>query len=87
MPHFNDQGQDTAICQLCGTITTQVKWRPDLTPTKSACNVCQTCQDKADGKPQRGGVLSLAEHCAQESGHPLGSMELTKYINRYYGHG
>jgi len=31
--------------------------------------------------------MSLAEHCSRESGHPIGSVALTKYINRHYGHG
>jgi len=34
-----------------------------------------------------GAPMSLAEHCSRESGHPIGSVALTKYINRHYGHG
>jgi hypothetical protein len=31
--------------------------------------------------------MSLTEYASIESGFPIGSQQLTNYINRYYGHG
>lgn len=88
MPHFDSQGRDTAICQVCGTITHQVYWRPDISGHKSAGNVCGDCQRRHDDAHHNvARPVSLTEHCAQESGFPIGSQQLTQYINRYYGHG
>lgn len=47
MPHFNDEGHDTALCQLCGNVfDVQIEkshWAPDLTGSPSAGLVCDTC--------------------------------------------
>lgn len=47
MPHFDEDGNDTYICQVCAQIKSSVKnppqWRPDITGSKSAGNVCIGC--------------------------------------------
>lgn len=82
MPHFDENGRDTVICQVCVRIVTEATWRPDITGHKSAGNVCNRCLANHQQKP-----VGLVEYCSQESGFPVGSPELTKYINRYYGNG
>lgn len=91
MPHFTDDGRDTVLCQVCARVVTAATWRPDITGNKSAGNVCKSCEAKAQAhnrtQQPASGWESLAEHCAKESGFPLGSLQLRDYINRYYGHG
>jgi len=88
MPHFDEHGNDTAICQECGRVGTQERmgfvWQTLKRNPKLSGNVCAKCATPARAEP---GPLSLPEYCAQESGFPLGSHQLTQYINRYYGHG
>lgn len=49
MPHFDSEGNDTYLCQLCGNVRsvttrdTLPQWRPDLTGHEGAGNVCPTC--------------------------------------------
>src|SRR5690348_6341442 len=47
MPHFNEQGHDTYLCQICGNVfdaqTEPAVWRADLTGRASAGNVCRGC--------------------------------------------
>jgi rubrerythrin len=46
MPHFDEYGGDTWICQVCGKIKNSLVpsvWRPDITGHKSAGNVCPDC--------------------------------------------
>lgn len=52
MPHFSDCcGRDEYVCQVCGAILCSSchpsEWRPDITGSKSAGNVCPTCLVKA----------------------------------------
>ncbi len=45
-PHFDEHGGDEWICQICGQIkNSRVKseWRPDITGSKQAGNVCPEC--------------------------------------------
>lgn len=94
MPHFSAKGNDTYLCQKCARIYDSVdhpsKWEDKVG------NVCPKCQKKQSLTAECVAVgtdwmtkppLSLHEHCSRESGHPLGSVALTNYINRYYGHG
>jgi hypothetical protein len=64
MPHFDEQGRDTVICQKCGKVVTEASWRPDITGSKSAGNVCATCESAYDVRRQR-------EQNAAESGVQL----------------
>lgn len=48
MPHFDENGNDTVICQLCASIVSKAEWRSDLTGNKSAGNVCLPCIKKCD---------------------------------------
>lgn len=52
MPHFDENGHDTYICQVCAKIKSSAKstpeWRPDITNNKSAANVCEDCVKKHD---------------------------------------
>lgn len=81
---ISDDGNDMYICQICCKDLDSVKypstWRPDLTKSERAGNVCPSCVAKLD-QP-----MSLTEYCRSESGGLTGT-ELTRYINRYYGHG
>jgi len=46
MPHFDDSGIGTWICQVCTTIYNDLiesQWRPDITGLDSAGNVCPQC--------------------------------------------
>lgn len=51
MPHFNAAGHETYVCQVCGTVrdaaTATPTWRPDVTGSVSAGNVCPACMDAA----------------------------------------
>lgn len=97
MPHFDKEGRDTWICQICGsTYSSYVKpeWNPKLTGHTSAGNVCPSCRHSHDETLLVGDALrqyvkqpsvSLAEHCRRESG--LTGAALQRYINRHYGHG
>lgn len=84
MPHFDEHGRDTVICQLCGRTVSEATWRPDLTRNKSAGNVCAACVAKSKEPRRAEPLLSLYEHCRLESG--LSGEALREYINRYYGH-
>lgn len=86
MPHFDEFGGDTWICQAPGHQGNRVQssrvpsaWRTDITGHESAGNVCSSCIAKHDNAP-----LSLYEHCRRESG--LTGAALDRYVNRYYGH-
>lgn len=49
MPHFDENGEGTWICQVCGIIypdSIPSEWRPDITGHESAGNVCPTCLGK-----------------------------------------
>lgn len=92
MPHFSDccPGADTYICQVCGTIHCSncepSQWRPDLTGSQSAGNVCPECRKSNRKREDRvEAPLSLWEHCKQESGL-TDPAAIRKYMNRYYGH-
>jgi hypothetical protein len=96
MPHWDNDGDETVICQKCAKIVkgSQVTWRPDITGHKGAGNVCDTCLARHAGAgtdakeyDEPRGPVSLAQHCSEESGFPLGSRELTRYMNRHYGFG
>lgn len=54
MPHFNNQGVETVICQKCHKVVpgSQATWRPDITGHQFAGNVCSDCLRKhaADAK-------------------------------------
>jgi hypothetical protein len=102
MPHFDEQGRDTWICQYCANIysdTVKSIW------IKGRGNQCPTCAKTAKvqvatmpsyyeggGRYRKNehtkvkGAMSLYEYCAKESGLSLGSRALDQYINRYYGH-
>lgn len=47
MPHFDENGFDTVICQVCARIVStgkeEVFWRCDITGSASAGNVCEGC--------------------------------------------
>jgi DNA-directed RNA polymerase subunit RPC12/RpoP len=48
MPHFDEDGNDTALCQECGREFqgNQVDWLPiPRTEHKSKGNLCKECQD------------------------------------------
>lgn len=86
MPHFSKSGHDEVICQKCTRIVDtgkeSVDWRPDITGSQSAGNVCGFCVIEHERSNE---VVSLYEHCRRESG--LTGAALDRYINRYYGHG
>ncbi len=91
-PHFDDEGNETVLCQLCGRSVTKADWRPDLTENASAGNVCHACIDAhvdkivaRSARRQDEAAIGIVEHCRRESG--LTGPALTRYINRYYGHG
>jgi rubrerythrin len=53
MPHFDENGLDTWICQKCCkifTLKTMPQWRPDITGRTSAGNVCPSCIEKHESK-------------------------------------
>ena len=75
MPHFDAHGNDTWICQKCGTIGSG---RPFKRPEVARGNVCKQCAD-----PLQRDTDSLRAHCRQESGG-LSGPALDSYINRYY---
>lgn len=89
MPHFAHccYGADEYICQVCGQVRCSncqpSQWRPDITGSKGAGNVCPDCMTKGTKKVEP--LLSLREYCALESG--LTGQALTDYINRHYGNG
>lgn len=101
MPHFDQYGNETWICQICGRIKPSSEisdWRPEVTENRSAGNVCLPCLEthqasRLTGQALRArvqldrerGPLSLTEHCQRESGGLTGP-RLRQYINRYYGH-
>ena len=88
MPHFDKNGNDTVLCQLCGRVVNSATWRPDLTGNKSAGNVCSLCvANPVGGRAVRRELeepIGIYEHCRRESG--LTGAALTRYVNRYYGH-
>jgi len=47
MPTFSEAGNDEYICQMCGEVFDAVfypsQWRPDITGSENAGNVCSTC--------------------------------------------
>lgn len=50
MPHFDEDGFDTWICQICGRAfgsNVKSEWRPDITGKPGAGNVCPNCLGKA----------------------------------------
>lgn len=57
MPHFSESGHDEVICQVCGRVVDTgretVEWRPDLTGSESAGNVCAKCISNNRRVPQR----------------------------------
>lgn len=99
MPHFNQNGQEISLCQVCLRDVTESDWRPDITGHKGAGNTCLVCIAKHDNasKPKSGyeqtlareqvrdnsRLISLAEHCHTESGGLTGSA-LQNYIKRHY---
>lgn len=101
MPHFDEFGGDSWICQICAQTQNSrapYAWRPDITGNKSAGAVCAACIRlhgetgftgdllRTAEATRHKGPISLAEHCRQESGGLTGRA-LDRYINRYYGHG
>jgi len=51
MPHFSEAGNDTYLCQVCAKVKDSVvdgapEWRPDLTGSPRAGNVCSECLAK-----------------------------------------
>ena len=91
MPHFSSccEGADEYICQCCGQIKcSRCKppvWRPDITKSEHAGNVCPTCISNKETKESARPPISLYEHCRIESGGLTGK-QLDNYINRHYGH-
>lgn len=87
MPHFDEHGNDVALCQVCGGDTTKPTWRPDITGSKSAGNVCPRCLERHEEAYvfTRGGAISLYEHCKRESGFTE-HRKIVAYMNRHYGH-
>ena len=84
---------DDYLCQVCLKVKTEKsEWRPDLTGSHSAGNVCMTCIKAGKSNVVKGSLprvvqreaLSLRDHCAQESG--LSGRALDQYISRHYGH-
>lgn len=47
MPRFSHTGHDMCLCQICGrdvdTGAEQVEWKPEVTGSESAGNVCSKC--------------------------------------------
>lgn len=101
MPTFGPNGRDEFICQKCARVLESTdlypQWRPDITGNESAGNVCMQCirqhdahdkaiQDAGSQKVLDATPMSLTDYCRQESGGLEGAA-LTRYINRYYGHG
>ena len=87
MPHFDERGREQWVCQKGGHVCTgDSTWveRGSLLASRLGChgNVCAECLGDRGERP-----LSLMEHCSYESGHPLGSQELRRYVNRHYGLG
>lgn len=83
MPHFNELGHDTYICQFCGQIK---DGQLDLSVwVEGRGNKCSTCNFEDQSKKPLEPPISLYEHCRRESG--LEGQALTNYINRHYGHG
>ena len=103
MPHFDAEGNDTVICQVCAKVISiktgkEVAYGTDIIRG----NICHSCvaihkqtglkgeelrKFVADARRLQQPPMSLAQHCAIESGYPIGSRQLDDYINRYYGHG
>jgi rubrerythrin len=53
MPHFDENGYETWICQVCKRVyntTVHPEWRPDITGHPSAGNVCPSCIAKHDNE-------------------------------------
>jgi ribosomal protein L40E len=77
MPHFDENGNETVICQACGTTqpSAAVKWMTVPGTTRMG-NVCVRCRAP---KP-----TSLREWCRMESG--LDGAALDRYVQRHYGH-
>ena len=84
MPHFSADGNDTYLCQVCAHefdgVKFPSKWRPDITKSKSAGNVCPSCVAKYETEP-----TNLYEHCQRESGL-TDRNAIVKYMHRHYGH-
>lgn len=54
MPHFDEFGRDTVLCQKCHEVVTEANWRPDITGSESAGNVCADCEKKfEESKPKQ----------------------------------
>lgn len=96
MPHFSSccKNADTWICQVCAKIycggCTESVWMEPVPGKTFNGNVCVSCRSRSimSGIPGKGlPTLSVYEHCEQESGLPLGSAALERYVQRYYGHG
>ena len=45
MPKFSETGEDIVMCQVCyqETLGYKVTWRPDITESEIAGNVCDSC--------------------------------------------
>lgn len=53
MPHFDEFGGDMWMCQVCGkeqNSRVQSTWRPDITGSESAGNVCPVCLKHHENK-------------------------------------
>lgn len=85
MPHFDEDGNDTYLCQFCARVFSAIpKYLPVYIEGRG--NKCPSCQKSGyDIRKPIEPPISLHEHCRRESG--LEGQALTDYINRYYGHG
>jgi hypothetical protein len=65
MPHFDEHGHDTWLCQVCKQVFNSCvalpKRRPDITGSKSFANVCAACVDFNDNYTARVIVHARAE--------------------------
>lgn len=57
MPYFCECGADEYLCQVCGLVRCSAhkpaEWRPDITVTTTAANVCPDCVKAHDAKDPR----------------------------------
>ena len=59
MPHFNENGEGTWICQACARIypdSVESEWIPQLTGSEQAANVCPRCVDKWEMVMEAAGI-------------------------------
>ena len=55
MPHFDEQGRGTWLCQVCTNVYhdgIESQWRPDITGHESAGNACPDCVRRFEAQKQ-----------------------------------